>query len=366
MMAAETHYRVCERLAKALKAARQFGSGLMVMVTSEDELMMPLMPERVKPGDLKNLLVLNRFEMSVVDDNVMIDDMNYGMPEYYRLHPRRMGGGQIVHHSRILRFDGIDSSSSSGFQTYDYDWGVSSLVPLIGVLMEDRSVAAAIAHLTQEASVGVLKVTELRQALAGGFRPEDPDNPHPDQIASNFNFMKTVFNLGLLDKDTEDYQRVEVRFNGLADLMDKFPLRIAAAARIPHTRFMGMSPAGLSSTGDADMKNYVQTIESLRASTMRYKLDILDEVVARSAGMNEVPEWDWNSLIEIAEQDQAEVSKLKTESVISSLDAGIISREEAREMLAGDVLYGDIDPTMLPPEPAIIEDSSPTPSENME
>ena len=90
---------------------------------------------------------------------------------------------------------------------------------------------------------------------------------------------------------------------------------------------------------------------------MRYKLDILDEVVARSAGLNAVPEWDWNSLIEISEKDQAEVSQFKTLSVISSVQAGLISREEARKMLAGDPLYGDIDPSVVPPmpQPAIME-----------
>ena len=43
----------------------------------------------------------------------------------------------------------------------------------------------------------------------------------------------------MLDKDSEDFTRVPVVFQGLANLLNTFPSRIAMAVDIPETRFRG-------------------------------------------------------------------------------------------------------------------------------
>ena len=58
----------------------------------------------------------------------------------------------LVHRSRVLRFDGIPPTTKSGFTIYDQDFGVSILVPIIISILEDQTLASAIAHMSQEAS----------------------------------------------------------------------------------------------------------------------------------------------------------------------------------------------------------------------
>ena len=59
----------------------------------------------------------------------------------------------------------------------------------------------------------------------------------------------------LVDKNDE-FDRVSYNFQGLPDLMDRFAERLAAAADIPATRFMGQAPKGMNATGASDEKNY--------------------------------------------------------------------------------------------------------------
>jgi len=58
----------------------------------------------------------------------------------------------------------------------------------------------------------------------------------------------------LLD-DGEEYSRTEVgALTGIADLLTKNLLLLSGAAEIPVTVLMGQSPAGLSATGESDIR----------------------------------------------------------------------------------------------------------------
>ena len=176
-------------LAEAMKAADQYGTGIVVMVTGEDTLDTPLDVRRIREGDLKALHYFDRYDCSVTNRIYDFQSPFYGEPEWYRVHPNHGGGSQTVHHTRILRFDGIRPPTKSGFTAYDQDFGVSVLVPIIVSIMEDSTLAQAVAHLSQEASTPVVHIAGLREALAGGG---DPDEASPEEIGQQINRMKSV------------------------------------------------------------------------------------------------------------------------------------------------------------------------------
>ena len=342
MRAAETRHRVTDKLSRALKAARQYGTGLVVIVTAEDAPEAPLRPERIRPGDLLNLLAVHRYEASVSARQRDPMAPDYGAPEFYDIYPT-WGGHLRAHRSRVIRFDGITPNTDSGFAGYDQDWGVPALTPILLALLEDQTVVTAIAHLTQEASIPVLKVSDLRAALSGQLSGDDPDAPDADQIGDNFNRLKSVFRVAMLDKEDEDFERVAVQFAGLPDLLDRFDKRVAAAAKIPLTRWMGQSPAGLNATGDSDLRNYVITLEADRQRTLDRCLPVLDAVVARSAGLAEAPDYQFGSLLELSEQDKAAAAKTKVEAAALGVTSFLWSEEEARGMLGGDPVFGALE-----------------------
>ena len=337
MMAAEERHRVKKKLSRALKAARQYGTGCVIMITREAALDTPLVPEQIRRGDLVNLLVLDRYDMSVMERDLNILSPTYGEPVRYAVHPSR-GGTAVVHSSRVLRFDGIEPNTDSGFTIYEQDWGVSELVPVILSILEDQGVATNIAHLSHEASVPVLSVSSLRDALSGAMHPSEVT---PEDIGQQINQLKSNFRLLMLDKETEEFTRVAVAFGGLSDLLDAFQSRLAAAARIPETRWRGRSPAGLNATGDSDMRNYVMMMEANRTDKLGPALiGRLDAVLARDAGAGEPPEFEWMSLLDLSEEDQAKVSGLRVKAATEAVTGGLVDEDEGREAISGDSLFG--------------------------
>ena len=355
MTKVEADLKVVAKLRQAMKAARQYGTGVLVMMTKEAPMESPLIAKRIRPGDLTNLLVLNRFELSVQERDLDMHSPTYLQPLSYQLHPTR-GEGRLVHASRVIRFDGITSASDSGFTRYEQDWGVSDLVPLINTFLQDETVVSAIAHLTHEASIPVLRVNQLREALAGGTHEDDPDAPNIDDIGRSVNQTKSIHRLLMLDKEKEDFDRIAVQFGGLGDLMDKFPERVAAAARIPRTRWLGSSPGGLNATGDSDMDNYVMSIETHRDDLLSDPLRALDAVLAPHAGIGPEPlMFAWVPLREQTEEQKAKGSLVKVQAVREALDGRFIDEDEGREMLDGDPTFGTLEGPAPEPDPALLD-----------
>lgn len=335
-------------LNEALKAADQYGSGVVVMATQEAPLEEPLQINRIREGDLKALHYFDRFDLSVTNREPDFFSDNYGKPTHYQVHPTIGGAPLVVHHSRVIRFDAIRPPTKSGFTVYDQDFGVSVLIPIIISILQDQTLASGISHMSQEASIPILHISGLRELLAGAG---DPDEPGPEEIGQQINMAKSIYRLMMLDgPDREDLKRVGIVFGGLADLMDKFQGRVAAARKIPMTRFTGSPPVGLNATGESDMKNYVMMMEANRENRFHDHLDNrLDMVLARNAGMKEPPEYEWRSLLQLSDTEIAEAFEKKVLGLKAAAESYFIDEDEGREALNGDPVVGDLHGP--PPEP---------------
>ena len=347
MAEAESEAEVRTRIARAMKAGRLYGTGLLCMMTREDNLEMPLNVERIRKGDLANLLVLDRFSTSVIVRDDDLFSRTYGMPLIYELHPRRSGysgfGNFRIHTSRVLRFDGIRSLGDDGSSIYEQDWGVSELVRALDAIFQEASTAQAIQHLVQEASIAILKVQGLGEVLANQDNPLDPDERSAVQIAEQISEMKSIYRMALMDS-TEDFDRVAVQFSGIAELLDRFFIRLAAMADIPATRFLGRSPVGMNATGESDLQNYGHHVAAMQVKFLTDPLRRIDEVLARHAGIQgEPPTYEWPELFNVDPKTQSEAVKNNVESLAAMIDKGVIDEDEAREALDGTPLFGELD-----------------------
>ena len=363
MADAELRHKVTEKLASAMKAGSAYGTGCVVMVTKEAPITEPLVLNRIRPGDLSALHVFDRYDMSVVSRETDIHSPDMQGPAMYRVTPRLGAVPFMVHPSRVLRFDGISPFSSGGFTSYyDQDWGVSELIPIMTSLIEDQTLASSIAHLSQEASIPILKIAGLAEKAAG--MPVDSDEQSLEELGQRVNEIKSNFNLMMLDKESEDFTRVPVVFQGLANLMNAFPSRIAMAVDIPETRYRGNPPTGMNATGDSDQKNYVMMVEARRVVRLAQPLPRLDAVLARDAGLAEPPTYRWLSLIEMGELDIAQAAKVLMEAYAMALQSTVITEDEVRAQLDGHPVFGalpEMDLEALKPEPEPEPDPDPGP-----
>lgn len=336
----ELMLEVTDRLAGAMKAARLYGTGAVVMMTNEAMPEMPLNVDMIREGDLTNLLVVDRFSMN--PGNRVVDPFSnqYGRPEMYEI---MLESGAMInaHHSRILRFDGRRAPTSEGWTGfYERDWGLSELLYAITEIIHDAAFASNISQLSYEASIPVVKSEGFRDVIMGQGSQDDPSTI---QLGTRMNIYKSLFRIMFMDVN-DDFERVAVSFAGIAELMSQYWQRLAAIAQIPATRFLGRSPAGMNATGESDMANYAMSVKAMQEKLLTRPLTILDKVVARHLGMMMPFKYKWLPLTDMTEGERVTISKTKAEALKIVYDMQAVTEDEVRERLNGDELFGELGP----------------------
>ena len=329
-------------LSGAIKASMMFGSGLLVVVPKTGDMEKP-MPDygMIPEGGIANLLVIDRWSASI---NAVGEDPRmpgYGMPYTYRLALRSGGASDmVVHADYVHRFDGIRAPMTEGWRTgvWERMWGTSFLSAVVEEVVRDAAINGGVGQLVQEASVWVMKIQNLKEALRG--RPV-PGEPTADEIGMQTNLLRSIYRTQFVDREDE-VQRVAVNFGSLPELLNQQAVRLAAMGDIPFTRFMSQSPGGLNATGASDASNYALKV----ASDQKNKLDIplrkINMALARHAGLEKPPEYRWLPLVDRDEKMAAEAVRIATGAVVETFVAGLIDEAEARERLSNIDFWGEL------------------------
>jgi phage-related protein (TIGR01555 family) len=182
-----------------------------------------------------------------------------------------------------------------------------------------------IASLVLEANVDIISVDGLKAALA---------SPQKEQVTERyrmFGMLKSIVNLGLLEKGSEEYDRKSISFSGLSQIMEQFMVWTAGAAEMPVTELWGQSASGLSANGEGDLKTYHGTIKGKQDGQMRLDLELLDQVLIRSA-LGTYPdniEFEWNPLAQTSGVEQAQEDLAEAQADALYLENGVIKPSHA-------------------------------------
>ncbi len=191
---------------------------------------------------------------------------NYGEPSHYQL--QRQGAtrvdSRVVHASRIIRWEGAMTNPQRRFA--NNSWSESELQRCLRPLQKFNGAYEAVGTLMQEASIGVIKIKGLMASMS-----QDGDDLMKKRLAV-MDESRSVAHALMLDADGEDFTRTAVSFAGIPDTLDKFILYLAGSSRIPVTRLMGQSPAGLAATGDNDMRMFYDDTDSARVNYLKPNL----------------------------------------------------------------------------------------------
>ncbi|WPH64031.1 coil containing protein [Vibrio phage vB_VpP_1] len=298
--AAEKEFQVQQMFREAITYGRLYGGAAILMLTGQN-LSKPLDVTKIKKGDLKNLMVFDRWELAAQDVNVTNPlSKNFMLPEYYSLY----GGSAIkIHHSHFVRFEGIRLTRR--VKSLEGYWGDSVLRRALEGLYDFMASKGGIASLVQKANQDVISKEGMFNDLASG---ED------EAIIKRYRMFKMMMsniNLALLDKN-EEFARHTISFAGLADTLKEMRVWISGEVDIPQTRLFGVSSGGLNATGEGDLNNYYDSVKSKQDGDYRTAIEQLDQVLIRSA-LGEYPddiEFEWNPLyqesgLEMAQQDLA-------------------------------------------------------------
>lgn len=324
--------RLHHQIIRGLQWGRLYGgaAGIILIKGDEERLEEPVDLDIIEPDSFKGLLIVDRWS-GISPGSELITDINnpdFGMPAFYDI---TLDGGLTmrIHNSRVCRFIGREMPYFE--KLAENYWGTSELEHVISELRKRDNVSWNIALLTFMANIRVLKMEGMGEILAlGGDKAQE-------QLYNTIEGMNMLLNNNAMQilGENDEYQQHQYGFSGLSDIYDCFMMDVSGACGIPVTKLFGRSPAGLNSTGDADMQNYYDIIEAYQESQLRPVLDKLLPIICVST-LGAVPDdldYTFNPVRRASDTEKQDLGSQQTAAVTQAFTAGLISQKTALQEL---------------------------------
>lgn len=324
-------FEVKDKVSTALKWARAYGGAVIIPIIDNENQAEPLDPAKISKDSLRNLVVLDRYNVypDVINRNIL--SANFGKPEFYTV----VRNGQLIHHTRVIRFDGVVSTLRE-LEIENY-WGKSIFTRIYEPIRDAGVVSQSIADLIYESNVDVYKIKGLNEAIVHN---NDALVKNRLQIAHS---MKSFLNAIALDTD-DDYDKKSNTFANLPDIDDRFVYKVSGATGIPVTRLIGREPAGLNATGESDENTYNDMLKGIQENDIRPALDRLDPIVMASEfGKYDEFEYIFNPIKIMTEKEQSEIDQKRAQTDAVYLAESVILESDVKAQLAERGTYITID-----------------------
>ena len=319
-----------ERVNEGLRWGRLYGgaAGLVMIRGQEGMLGQPLELESIYPGTFQGLYILDRWQ-GVVPGMELVFEGGEPVPAYYSITDARGNTVAKVHHSRLVRFTGRDLPFLE--RVAELYWGESEVEALYNDVVKHDNVAANMAALTFRANVDTMEVQNLDQlfSVTSGEQQRRFWNVMQAQSVMKSNFGMQLVNRGDQIKNTQ------YTFTGLQEVYDSMCLDLSGASRIPVTKLFGRSPAGMNATGESDLRNYYDYVDTLREAKLRPILEKLLPVLAMSA-WGAVPDGldiTFPPLWTPTAAEVAEIALKKAQAIRDTFQAGLFRADTAQREL---------------------------------
>lgn len=240
-----------------------YGDAMVVAITDHENLKDPLNIENEK---IIRFIVLDKtgydFDRNYEDD---ITDANFGRPRMYRVN---VGAGEtLIHNSRVCRIE-AGRRSLKEKNTINGKFGRSDIQSIYQPLINYLTTATNISDIVDQSKTDVLKIQDFNLAIAAGKEEQFA------LVAEAMRSIQSSTDALMIDKTTE-YERKEMTFAGLVEILKAQRDDLAGACSRPLTRLFGQSASGFAS-GAEDNQIYYETIASLQEDRLRPIDDFFD------------------------------------------------------------------------------------------
>jgi phage-related protein (TIGR01555 family) len=353
------------------KWGRLYGGAIGVLQIEGQKLDTPLNLDTVGQDQFRGLVIFDRWQLNPILNDVIDSGPEMGLPKYYDIVNNPVSvepnsptaTGQIrVHHSRCIRYTGIDLPFFQAIT--EMMWGESILERLWDRLISFDNATMSSASLIDRANLRTVGIEGLREIIAAGGEAQAG-------LVAMFEMMRSMQvneGLTLIDKN-DTFTSTAYSFAGLSDMMLQFGQQLAGASGIPLVRLFGQSPAGLSATGESDLRMYYDNINAQQEAKLRNGWEILLKVLWRSTFGKPAPkdlEFSFTPLWQMSATDKANNAKTQAETVIGAFEAGLTDRASSLKELrqsSGDtgifsnisdeqIAEAELDEPPMPEDPA--------------
>lgn len=329
----ERKTKLRDKIREGLYWGRLYGGAAgIILIKGQENLEEPLDMDTIMPGSFLGLQILDRWTGVYPSSTLVKDpaDPDFGLPEYYTVRDDTRGYLIAnVHHSRILRFVGRKLPWLE--QVTEQYWGESEIEAIYNEIVKRDNVSTNIAGLTFRANLDYMESDGLDQLLGTGNVEMQRRFWNTMQAQS---MMESNFGIRILNKGDVIHNR-QYTFTGLPDVYDRVMMDVAGAARTPVTKLFGRSPAGMNATGEADMNNYYDYIDTIRESTFRELIERLLPIMALSAWGVIPDDLDitFPPMKSADAKELADIAQAKTNAIVTAYQSDLIDAATAMQEL---------------------------------
>jgi HK97 family phage prohead protease len=324
--ATEKKLGVRRKINAALRWGRLLGGGAVIMGFGDSDPTQPVdVDSPILKQGLKYLHPVSRITLQAGPLEQDILQENFKHPQYYVI-ASNTGTQTQIHYSRVVRFAGNDLPDGDPSILANQGWGDSVIQACDDAIKQAGNSAANLAALVQEAKIDVIKVPGLLEQV------QDPN--FRDQMMERYrlaNIAKSTLNSLLLDGN-EEWERITINFSGLDEVLRLYLMIASGAADIPATRLLGQAPKGLNATGDSDMRNYYDRIQSDQEDDITPAITLLDEALLWTTFGSRDPSiyYEWEDLWQMTDAEKAELQLKKAQAHQVDVAAALIPAEALR------------------------------------
>lgn len=333
-----------DKITEMLYWARLYGGGIIVLGLDDyRELWEP-----VDYSTLRNINFMHVFDRYQVNQgsfpkiDTNMTSSNYGLPEEYNIR-FNLGNGSYeyitVHHSRILRVDGI--SLPPRLKADNQYWGGSEIQACFREIKAYSSTFANIASLIHSFVIPVFGVKGLSNSM---------NCDSESQVAARIAMANvSMSNLNMLVKDTEEtFEKVSTPLGGVSEILDRFMMSVSSVTRIPVALLFGRSAGGMNSTGEHDTNAFYDYIIQQQEKKLKPVLEKLVRYImlSKDGDFNGTEPENWsivfNPLIENSPTDEANYRRTIAEIDEKYINLGVLEPQEVRNSRFGTGVYSDL------------------------
>lgn len=317
---AEIAFCVKAKFREAMYWARLYGGAMIIIgladAISTSDMLMPLDVNRVKKGDLKYLHVVDRWRCAPSGKICYdITSPNFGLPETYIFSESSVE----IHWTRVLRFNGQKlpyfSWQANGM------WDDSELQHVYDSVMDYDAAQQSVSSMLYEANIDVVSSEGLTDLLATANGEQ--------KLIKRFQLgqMMKSFNRTLILDAKEKYEKKHNTFSNIDNILREKKSDVSGASQIALSILFGEQAGGLQSGGDDDLRNYYDFCVKERDTKMTPQVDYFDQIFVRAI-LGQMPKgygYDWNSLWQIDDMDQATIDWNNAQRDQIYLNTGVVT-----------------------------------------
>ena len=325
----ERDTRLRERINEGLRWGRLYGGAAgLIMIDGQNDLSKPLDVDMIYPGSFKGLYILDRWQ-GVTPNMGLVFEGGDPVPESYSITDADGNTVVNVHHSRVVRFIGRDLPYLE--RVAEMYWGESEVEALYKDVVAHDNVSANMAALTFQANINTMEVKGLEQLFSIGSTQAQRRFWNVMQAQS---VLRSNFGTQLVEEGNK-ITNTQYTFTGLQEVYESMCLNLCGASHYPMTKLFGRSPAGMNATGESDLKNYYDYVDSQREAKVRPVLQKLLPVLAMSA-WGTIPDdldFTFSPLWTPTATETAEIALKKAQAIRDTFQAGLFQADTAMKEL---------------------------------